>query len=327
MKKFTNPMQSPIVPDDSMNRRRFIAGALTSATAAAWALAPDNAARAAETARTTTTQDAPPKFRISVLSYSFKGLLKAGMMDVFGYLESCKYRYGLDTADIWNDRERAFLTSTEPAYLRQVRAALDERELTLADLCVDKAHVWDDDPAIREKNYENAKAHLRAAEILGARFMRVDAGSRAAAWTEEQFDFIVKRYREYAQFARDHGFKVGAENHWGPEAAWPNLKKLHAAVDHPAFGFCIHLGGWAGTEEEKVAWDREAAPLACHTHIAWNITQGNLEERLAPFYHAGYSGSYSVEHHSGKNEYQNVAIQIARVREALQKLAGTPRKP
>lgn len=255
-------------------------------------------------------------WKLSVLSYSFRGLLSAGMMDVFGYLETCKYRYRLDAADIWN----GFLANTEEAYLRKVRAALDERELTLADLCVDKAHVWDDSPAMRERNYENAKAHLRAAEILGAKFMRVDAGSRGATWTDTQFDFIVQRYREYAQFAHDRGFRIGAENHWGPEAIWPNLQKLHLAVDHPGFGLSIHLGGWTGTAEQKTAWDREAAPLACHTHIAWNITEGLLEERLAPFHHTGYGGYYSVEHHSGTDEYRNVAIQLSHVRDALAKL-------
>ncbi len=29
---------------------------------------------------------------ISILSYSFRGLLGQGQMDVFGYLEACKYR-------------------------------------------------------------------------------------------------------------------------------------------------------------------------------------------------------------------------------------------
>ena len=33
-----------------------------------------------------------PKLKISVLSYSFRGLLKEGRMDLFGYLETCKYR-------------------------------------------------------------------------------------------------------------------------------------------------------------------------------------------------------------------------------------------
>ena len=39
---------------------------------------------------------------ISIASYAFYGLLKEGAIDLFGYLETCKYRYGMQTADIWN---------------------------------------------------------------------------------------------------------------------------------------------------------------------------------------------------------------------------------
>ena len=125
--------------------------------------------------------------RVSVLSYSFRGLLMAGKMDVFGYLETCKYRYGLSAADIWN----GFLVSTDDDYIQKVREALDERELELADLCVDKAAVWDDDPSVKQQNHHNAVAALRAARILGARFVRIDAGSRAENWTDDQFEHIV----------------------------------------------------------------------------------------------------------------------------------------
>jgi sugar phosphate isomerase/epimerase len=252
--------------------------------------------------------------RISVLSYSFRGLLAEGKMDVFGYLETCKYRYGLGAADIWN----AFLTSTDVAYLKKVKDALDERELVLADLCVDKAHIWEDQPEARERNYQNALAHLKAAETLGARFMRLDAGGQGDTWTNEQFDHIVKRYKEYAQWALDRGFKVGAENHWGPERLWPNMQKLYQAVDHKGFGISCHLGGWGGSPQDVAQADREAAPWVCHTHVPWNITEGPLAEKMANLRNANYQGYYSVEHHTGKDEYTEVAIQIARVRHVLE---------
>ena len=209
---------------------------------------------AAVTARTCDARasaDSSPdtKLRISILSYSFRGLLAAGKMDVFGYLESCKYRYGLDAADLWN----GFLPTLESSYLKKVREALEERKLELADLAVDKAHVWEDDPGKREKNYQNARAHLEAARQLKARFVRFDAGGRGHSWSKEAFDHIVMRYKEYAQFAYDHGFKVGAENHWGPEAVWSNMQKLYRAVDHPGFGISCHLGGWTGSEVRAVS--------------------------------------------------------------------------
>ena len=77
---------------------------------------------------------------IAIASYAFHGLLRDGMIDLFGYLESSKYRYDLDTADIWN----GMLLSTDDDYLVKVRRGLDERGLTLVNLCVDGPHIWEE---------------------------------------------------------------------------------------------------------------------------------------------------------------------------------------
>ena len=252
------------------------------------------------------------KLKISILSYGFRGLLKDGTMDVFGYLESCKYRYGLDAADIWS----SFMTSTNKAYLKKIREALDEREIVLADLCTDGTYIWDNKPEVREKNYRNALRHLKAAEILGARFMRLDSGGVDPTWTDEQFDDIVNRYKEYAKWAHEHGFKVGAENHWGAEKVWANLQTLYRAGSSRLRPFDPRkriLGRDTGSGRAE---DRAVAPWVSHTHLDFGLTTGTLpllEEKLANLWNAGYSGYYSVEHHSGKDEYAEVAIQLARV--------------
>jgi sugar phosphate isomerase/epimerase len=256
--------------------------------------------------------------RISVLSYSFRGMYGAGTMDIFGYLETCKYRYHLQAADLWS----GFFDSTEQAYILQIKEGLDERDLELADIAVDQAHVWEDDPEVREQHHQRALRFLEIADTLGARFVRIDAGGSrdAEAWSDEQFAFVAERYREYATWAHDRGFRVGIENHWGPERSWPNLKAMYEAVDHPGFGVSCHLGGWAGTEEDKAEADRLVAPWVAHTHIPWNICEGPLMERLSNLWGAGYEGYYSVEHHSAEDEYSEVGIQIAKVRDVLQKL-------
>ncbi len=244
--------------------------------------------------------------KVSLASYAFHGLLAQGMVDVFGYLESCKYRYQVQ-ADIWN----GMLLSTEEDYIRKVREALDSRDLILANLCVDGAHIWEDDPAAREANHRNALAHLEAAERLGARTVRIDAGGAhdARTFTQEQFDLIVARYREYAQRAGDNGYRVGPENHWGPEVVPENMLRICQAVDHPAFGVLLHFRGDPG--------DRVMAPWAMHTHVAWNITEGPLTACMDMLRDAGYEGYWGVEHHTGRNEYTEVAVQIARVRDVL----------
>ena len=157
--------------------------------------------------------------------------------------------------------------------------------------------------------------------ILGAKFVRLDAGGDKQ-WSDEAFDHIVKRYREYCQFASDHGFKVGPEDHGGPETIFANMKRLFEAVNHPAFGLLHHfsnpVGGFQGTPEEKLAADKEAAKWACHTHIPWEIAStGLLVEKMNHLRDAGYQGYYSVEHHSGRNEYSEVAVQLSNVRRVL----------
>lgn len=246
--------------------------------------------------------------KISLASYAFHGLLGKGMMDVFGYLETCKYRYHLDTADIWN----GFFPTTEDDFIKKVNQALKERELLLANLCVDSAHIWEDDQAQREKNYQNALAHLHAGEMLGAKTVRIDAGGRAETWSSEQFDLIVRRYKEFSQRAYDNGYKVGPENHWGTEVNAQNMKQLCEAVDHPAFGVLLHFRGDSG--------DAVMAPWAMHTHISWEITEESLDASLSMLSRSGYQGYYGVEHHSGDDEYSKVAIQLARVKGAVAKL-------
>jgi hypothetical protein len=248
---------------------------------------------------------------ISIASYSFHGLLEAGRIDLFGYLESCRFRYHLDTADIWN----GMLLSLEDDHLSKVKDALVERNLTLVNLCVDGPHIWDNDPAVREQHYQEAKRYLRAAEYLGARTLRIDAGGSAQpftadeTFTEEQYDLIISRYKEYSQWAYDHGFKVGPENHWGPEVVPANMQRICRGVDHQGFGVLLHFRGNEG--------DATIATYAMHTHISWDITETSLEGSLAMLHNAGYGGCWGVEHHSATNEYNQVAIQLARVRSVV----------
>ena len=243
--------------------------------------------------------------KVSIASYAFHGLLEQKMMDVFGYLETCKYRYHVNSADIWN----GFFPTIEDGFLKKVKEGLAEREMSLANLCVDGPHIWEDDPAAREKHYHDALAYLHAAELLGAKTIRIDAGGQGSSFTEEQFDLIVKRYREYAQCAYDSGFLVGPENHWGPEADPNNMKRICEAVDHPGFGVLLHFRGNAG--------DHLIAPWAMHTHISWEISEHCLDESVGMLRAHDYQGYYSVEHHTGQNEYTEVAVQLARVRDQL----------
>ena len=228
--------------------------------------------------------------KTSICSYSFHQQTKAGTMNVFGYLESVKYRYRLSAADLWHGT----LASLDEDYLRLVKDALAERGLALANICIDRAHIWADDPALREEQANNARANIRAAELLGAETVRIDAGGGRdeRTWNEQQFDTIVNQYRQWAQRAYDNGYRIGPENHWGAAMAPANLVALCKAVDHPGFGLLLHTGRWHDQVEQG---DELVVPWTMHTHFAPGLSDDALLRTTNALQAANYQGCYSVE--------------------------------
>lgn len=248
---------------------------------------------------------------ISIASYSFHGLLAEGKIDVFGYLESCKYRYGFDAADFWN----GLIGTVDEDYITKVKQAVEAREMRVANYHVDGVHLWEDDAQARERNYQGALTHLKIAAQLGAETVRFDTGGKIAPMTSEQRDYLAMRYREYCVFAAEHGFRIGPENHWGLSLIADNMVQLAKAIDHPAYGILLHIGHWEDGDPD--GGDRRLAPWTVHTHVDARVTRDRLADRMQVLLDAGYQGYWGVEHHSTKNEYAEVAYQISEVRRVL----------
>ncbi|MBC8141148.1 MAG: TIM barrel protein [Armatimonadetes bacterium] len=250
--------------------------------------------------------------KTSVAGFSVHGLIAENRINVFGYLESCRYRYALRTADLWSGQ----IGTRDETVLRKVRDALDERELTLVNYHVDGVHLWEDDSDRRERNRQGALAELRAAVLLGAKTVRFDTGGKIAPMTTEQHDYLVTCYGEYCRFAHDHGFRVGAENHWGLSLVADNMETIARDVAHRAYGVLLHLGHWEDGDPE--GGDKRLAPYAMHTHVDAATTYGgNLASKIQMLWEADYSGYWGIEHHSGKNEYVEIAAQLAQVQRTL----------
>ncbi|HEY3328992.1 MAG TPA: TIM barrel protein [Capsulimonadaceae bacterium] len=248
---------------------------------------------------------------ISIASYSFHGLHGAGMMNIFGYIESIKHRYRLDTADIWS----GMIGTTDSGVIGKVSTAIEEAELGVSNYHIDEACVWNPDPDIRECNYQILLQHLDVAEKLGASTVRIDFGGRDSEMSNEQFDVLVKRYSEFARRAADNGYRIGPETHYGPALVLDNMKRVLEAVDNPAYGILLHIGHWVPGEEDD--GDRWAAPHTMHTHVDARITSTCLVDKMKLLMNSGYTGYWGVEHHSAQNEHAEVAWQLATVRRVL----------
>lgn len=251
---------------------------------------------------------------LSVASYSFHGLLSEGRMDVFHYLTLIKYRYRVEAADIWS----GFFPTTEEGFVRKVKRSLEENGLSLANLCVDGAHVWEDDPEERSRNALRAAEFIRMGEQLGAKTIRIDTGGREAEWSEEAFDAIVRQYRAWAERAGELGYRIGTENHWGATQHPRNVMKLAEAVNHPAFGVLFHFGNVKGMD--VVEGNNLLAPYAMHTHISATAAE-TCGPLLKSMIEGGYAGVFSCEHHSGAHEMDRVEWQLGAIRKTLAETA------
>ncbi len=249
----------------------------------------------------------------SVGSWSYHALFEAGKMNVFGYLESIKYRYRLQHADIWN----GMLASLDETYIDSIQATLQEEELIVANLAVDGADIWHDDPEVREHNAHKARTYLDIARKWGVQSLRIDLGIHDKTLTEEQFAFCVKRYKEYTKFAEEHGFRVGPQTHQLAAQVPANLKQLAEAVDSPAFGIVLNVNRW---EADQAIGDEIAAPFTMHAQLDRafvDFTGPELVQKIQLLQRAGYQGCWSLEFRGGKDEYIETAHDLLTIQRAV----------
>ena len=251
--------------------------------------------------------------KIAVASYSFHSAMYEGRCDVFNYLNLLKYRYGASYADIWT----GYLPTLEDEFIGKIRAAMDREGIELMNLCVDGPHLWMDDPETRAAHKKQMLEYIQVANKLGAKSVRIDfGGTEGHTMPDEAFEYIVNTYREYCRICGDLGMKIGPENHWGWDRVPEYLEKVKNAVDSPAYGHLYHLGNFYDEPERGEAL---ALSYAMHTHIHAD-SMPYAKEVIRKLKNLGYEGAYSVEHHSGKLEYERVDWQLATVRGLIAEL-------
>ena len=262
------------------------------------------------------------KFPVSIASYSFHGLLSEGRIDIFAYLEALKFRYNVEYADIWSGYLPNFNTvepicEDDEKLLRKIKYSMDEKGIVCANLCVDGPCIWAYSEEDRKKHYNGAFNYMKAAKILGAKTVRIDVGVREDAITDEQFDYVAKVYKDLAVFGKENGIIIGTENHWGASRDPKVLDRLYEAINSDFYGHLFHFGNFI--DGQKEAGMEAVLKMAMHTHIpADSVTFA--KEYIRRLVNAGYKGAFSIEHHTGKHEYERVAWQLATVRELITEL-------
>ncbi|MEX1019148.1 MAG: TIM barrel protein [Litorilinea sp.] len=232
--------------------------------------------------------------QVSVCSYSFHQMLKAGQMDIFQYI-AWNDKHGFSQLEPW-------MAHLEPGYaddgfVQKVKDAATACGLKFGCLAVDGVHIYEPDAAARAANRERAKRWMDIAQMLGAQQVRIDAGGPEEP-DAATFDVIVEGYGDVLDYARRRGLEVLVENHWGPTIYAANVVKLLEAA--PGLALLLDSDNWAPGEAEIGA--RDCIRFARHTHIKRYLNQEQDTEAqrigdltLEALWAAGYRGPWGIE--------------------------------
>ncbi len=245
--------------------------------------------------------------KLSICSYSFHQLLRAGKQDMFEYIRDCK-ALGVTHLEPWNGHFAAPGIEagqppllSEPAqleYLQKIKQTAEAANLPFGCLAVDGAHIYEEDEKARQANKKRASQWLEVAAYLGAKQVRVDSGFQGEVWPEDVFNTIVDGYHELIAEARAKGLEIIIENHWGPSQHPEQLVKLLEAVD--GLGLLFDTHNWAKGKQQQ-GWDI-CAKYAKAVHIktfSFN-EQGNdpsvdLHKVITQLHQTGYQGIWGIE--------------------------------
>jgi sugar phosphate isomerase/epimerase len=276
----------------------------------------------------------------SVASYSFHRALAAGKQDMFKYITDSK-ALGCTHLDPWNGHLELLIRESKdfmggrnalrphfsPAgveYAKKVRAAVDEAGLPVACLAVDGAHIWEESGPARDFNRMAARRWMDIAEILGAQNIRIDTGG-TPDMPEEQFDIIVRGYRDHLKYAGERGLGIILENHWGATKIPANVIKVIEAV--PELKLLFDSTNWEPSLMEE-GWTT-CAKYAKSVHIktrAWdengNDPTNDVPRVVRLLVEAGYNGVWGVESVAEGDEYDNARKSLDLVKRSLSQAQG-----
>jgi hypothetical protein len=196
------------------------------------------------------------------------------------------------------DLNSGVLTSTEPAYLDQVRSAADKAGCILTNVKVNRSDIdiAHSDQTVRDKALAECKRWIDAASRLGLRWARP-----LPLKARPEMSLFVASYRQLTEYAAGRNVQMLVENYgWlGDDAE--AVPQLIAAVGKN-LAACPDTGNWSN-RDVRYAGLAKAFPLAVTCdfkagklspsgeHPAWD-----LKHCFTLAWDAGFRGPWCLEH-------------------------------
>lgn len=163
-----------------------------------------------------------------------------GAMSLFAWIEMARQ---LDAEGL--EMYEGFFASLEPAYLKQVKEAIEAAGFEMPMLCC-SPDFTNPDPEGRKRAIAQEVKMMEVTAMLGGRWCRVLSGPRYPDVSKEQgVEWVLEAYQELLPIAREYNVVLAMENHYKdgfweyPEFAQKKdifLEIVNAIEDREFFG-------------------------------------------------------------------------------------------
>lgn len=180
--------------------------------------------------------------RLSCLTLSYQNQFKAGKMDVFSFMNTCR-SLDLDGVDLHMNS----FANTERSYLKQVRRKALDAGLSIS--CLGVSTEFGRSAEAIPKELEKARQAIDVGMLLGAPVLRVFVGSAPSPdKTEEAFKRGVDALYKTSEMGAEAGMPIALQNHSGLTSSGDDMLNFYKAVKHPNFTLLLDTGHFTGRD-------------------------------------------------------------------------------
>lgn len=168
---------------------------------------------------------------------------------------------GLDGAEIVvQDNYRSGIpTSCPQEMLEELKSLAEKLGITIIALTPYNSRFNDLDPSVRKAEESDVIRVIKAAEYLGAKYIRIYGGNYAAGDTDpdgKKWAALVNSMRQLGDIAEKHGVRLVIENHFNTMTVSAKQSiALSREINHPSVGILYDQANltFTGQEDYKTA--------------------------------------------------------------------------
>jgi sugar phosphate isomerase/epimerase len=261
-----------------------------------------------------------PHMRLSLAAYSYRKYLdlKKPTMTLDDFVELAA-EMNLDAVEPTS----YYFADTSPEYMGRLKARCTRLGLDISGTAVGNNFCIADD-AKRKEQIEAVKKWVERASILGAKTIRIFAGTVAK---DDSLEAAQKRciaaMEEACDYAGKYGVILALENHGGITATAEQLLTLVKAVQSPWFGVNLDTGNFHGPD--PYAELAQIAPYAVVAQVKTEISRtggkkedADLKRLIGILKDVNYRGYVALEYEGAEEPKTAVPRHV----EELRKLIG-----